>query len=41
MKLEIETSGKRIDESLESDLMALYSKEDSKVIPPFMKLFWE
>ena len=41
MMLEIETSGKHINESLESDLMTLYSKADSKVIPPFMKLFWE
>ena len=41
MKLEIETSGKHINESLESDLMTLYSKADSKVISPFMKLFWE
>ena len=41
MMLEIETSGKHINESLESDLMTLYSKADSKVISPFMKLFWE
>ena len=41
MKLETETSGKHTNESLESDLMTLYSKADSKVIPPFMKLFWE
>ena len=41
MKLEIETSGKHINESLESDLVTLYSKADIKVIPPFTKLFWE
>ena len=41
MKLEIEASGKHINESLESDLVTLYSKADSKVVPPFMKLFWE
>ena len=41
MKLEIEASGKHFNESLESDLVTLYSKADSKVVPPFMKLFWE
>ena len=41
IKLEIETSGKHINESLESDLVTLYSKADSRVVPPFMKLFWE
>ena len=41
IKLEIETSGKPINKSLESDLVTLCSKADSKAVPPFMKLFWE
>ena len=41
MKLEIEASGKHINESFESDLVTLYSKADSKAVPLFMKIFWE
>ena len=41
MRLEIEKSGQRINETLENDLISLYSKEDSHSIPPFMKLFWD
>ena len=41
VKLEIEASGKHINESFESDLVILYSKADIKAVPPFMKLFWE
>ena len=41
VKLEIEKSGKRINESLDSDFLTMYSQADSKVVPPFMKLFWE
>ena len=41
MWLEIEKSGQRINETLENDLISLYSTEDSHSIPPFMKLFWD
>ena len=41
MWLEIEKPGQRINETLENDLISLYSKEDSNSIPHFMKLFWD
>ena len=41
MRLEIEKSGQKINETLENDLISLYSKKDSNSIPPFMKLFWD
>ena len=41
MQLEIEKSGQKINETLENDLISLYSKKDSNSIPPFMKLFWD
>ena len=41
MRLEIAKSGQKISETLENDLISLYSKEDSNSIPPFMKLFWD
>ena len=41
IKLQIEASGKHVNESLESDLVTLYSKADSKLVPPFLKRFWE
>ena len=41
MRLEIEKSGQKINETLENDLISFYSKEDNNSIPPFMKLFWD
>ena len=41
MQLEIEKSGQKINETLEDDLISLYSKGDNNSIPPFMKLFWD
>ena len=40
MQLEIEKPGRKINETLEDDLISLYSKEDNNSIPPFMKRFW-
>ena len=41
MRLEIEKSGQRINETLENDLISSYSKEHGNSIPSFMKLFWD
>ena len=39
MQLEIEKSGQKINQTLEDDLISLYSKDDNNSIPPFIKLF--
>ena len=39
MQFEIKKSGQKINETLENDLISLYSEEDNNSAPPFMKLF--
>ena len=41
MQLEVEKSEQKINETLEDDLISLYSREDNNSIPRFMKLFWD
>ena len=41
MRFEIDKFGKAVNESLEKDLISIYSNVADNEIPPFMKLFLE
>ena len=41
LRLEIDKSGKLVNESLEKDLISIYSNVADNEIPPFVKFFWE
>ena len=41
MKISIKNHSAPVDETLNKDLISIFSGSDQKTVPPFMKLFWE